>query len=80
MCHHNNKYTKHKKKYQVLIIKTIIHIFMVNKKQYNMKQHKTLYVPEETGRQFKSACAKQGLKMGFMLDKLIKEWLAKQEK
>ena len=53
---------------------------MVNKKQYNMKQHKTLYVPEETGRQFKSACAKQGLKMGFMLDKLIKEWLAKQEK
>lgn len=45
-----------------------------------MKQHRTLYVSQETGKEFKSACAKQGLKMGFMLEKIIKEWLAKQEK
>lgn len=45
-----------------------------------MKKVKTLYVPEQTGRDFKSACAKQGLKMGFVLDKIIKEWIDKQGK
>jgi len=65
-----------------LIKKTIIHIFIGKNllKKNIMQNLKATYFTKETGERFKTYCKNNGLMMNFTLDRIVTDWLDKQEK
>ena len=43
-------------------------------------KRKSMYVSEKTLKRFKIYCVTNGFKMGFVIDKVINEWLDENEK
>ena len=44
-----------------------------------MLKNKAMYMSGETALRFKTYCKNNGLMMGFVIEKIVNEWLDKQE-
>jgi hypothetical protein len=45
-----------------------------------MSKNKSVYMNEETALRFKQYCRDNGMMMGFVINKIVNEWLDKKEK
>jgi hypothetical protein len=44
-----------------------------------MSKNKSVYMNEETALRFKQYCRDNGMMMGFVINKIVNEWLDKQQ-